>query len=391
MDTLEERDIAKVRLFLVDIFGHPKFMIIPRDYLEEVVDGINIDGSSIKGFTTVNKSDIIAKPDVTSVTFLGDEAVIFCDIYEEGQLFERDPRGILKKVLKGNSFLVKPELEFYLLRGKAPLDTHGYMDTGEGLPLIEEAVCTLDVAVERIHHENGPGQYEIEPVMAPAVKACDTIILLKEVLKQKAEEKGVTATFMPKPLAGVAGSGMHFHILMEDEGKNAFDVHTCAQHFIGGLLSHAKGMTAVLNPTINSYKRLVPHYEAPVYIAWGRENRSALVRIPEGGRTRIEYRAPDPLCNPYLALAVMVGAGLDGIKKQIEPPPEVTDNIFSESNQSDLETLPASLEKALGALEKDTIISAILGGLQKEFITLKKKEIQHYKTHISQWELEHYL
>ena len=393
LDTMKEKGIAQVKLLVIDINGHPKFMIIPRDQLEKAVNGVGIDGSSIPGFTTVNNSDLIAKPDLESVVFLEDEAAIFCDVeYEDGQLFEGDPRRILKNVLKKGKFLVKPELEFFFLRKGVPLDTYGYMEPGEGLNIVEDAIYSVDTDIERIHHENGAGQYEIEPVMAPALKACDNVIILKDVLKQKARLNQVTATFMPKPFLNEAGNGMHLHMVLEKNGENLFDGFTeFALHFIGGLLSHAKGITAICNPIINSYKRLVPHFEAPVYITWGRGNRSALVRIPRGGASRIEYRAPDPSCNPYLALAVIVGAGLDGIEKKIEPPEEITENIF-ESKKTTFDILPSTLGEALLELEKDELVKEILGKyMVEEFIKLKKEEIQTYNTHISQWELDHYM
>lgn len=391
MNILDEKEITQVKFFLVDMEGHLKFMIIPRNYVEEAVDGIGIDGSSIPGFTTVDKSDLLAVPDEESAVILGNEAAVFCNVvYEDGQLFEGDPRSVLKNVLKRGRVYVKPELEFYLLRERAPLDCKGYMDASEGLALVEAVCNSVDIPVERIHHENGPGQYEIEPVIAPALKACDNIILLKELLRQKAAKTSITATFMPKPLQGEAGSGMHVHILLEKDGKNLFENLTdTALYFVGGLLSHAKGITAVCNPTINSYKRLVPHFEAPVYITWGRRNRSTLVRIPGGGRTRIEYRAPDPSCNPYLALAVILGAGLHGIETQVEPPQEVTENVF-ESHA--YETLPATLQEAVEEMVNDDLVREILGEhVGKKFVTLKKEEIQMYRTHISQWELDHYL
>lgn len=390
LNTIDDKQITRVKLFVIDIEGHPKFMIIPPTYLEEAVTGIGIDGSSIPGFTTVGKSDLIAKPDVESAVFLENEVAIFCDVYGDGQLYEGDSRGILKKISKKGTFYVKPELEFFLLRERIPIDCKGYMDADEGLTLVEDVCKSVDVPVEKIHHENGPGQYEIEPVMAPVLKACDQIILLKEMLKQKAHKNEMTATFMPKPLAGEAGSGMHVHVLLEKDGKSLFENLTdTALHFVGGLLSHAKGITAICNPTINSYKRLVPHFEAPVHISWGKGNRSTLVRIPQGGKTRIEYRSPDPSCNPYLALAVILGAGLDGIENKVEPPQEVTHNVFEQNGS---ETLPTALPEALRELENDTLVTEILGEhVVREFVTLKKEEIQQYDTHISQWEHDRYL
>lgn len=391
LTTMEGKGITTVKLIITDITGHPKFMIVPRESLENTLSGIGIDGSSIPGFTTVDESDLTAVPDIDHAIFSDNEAVLFCDIYENDIPFEGDPRYILKKVLKKGTFLIKPELEFFFLNENNPIDSQGYMDEGSGLPLMKQVISSFDIAVERIHHENAPGQYEIEPVMAPALEACDNIILLKEQLKTKAKEHGVTCTFMPKPVPEKAGSGMHFHILLEESGKNAFEgFGETAQYFIGGLLAHARGITAVCNPTINSYKRLVPNYEAPVTIAWGRGNRSTLVRVPGSGKTRIEFRSPDGSCNPYLALAVMLAAGLEGITKKIDPPEEVTENIFKTG--ANAQTLPATLKDALSELEDDPLVKEVLGDhVFNHFITMKKAEIQEYANHISQWEIDQYL
>ncbi|MBU7014167.1 MAG: glutamine synthetase [Theionarchaea archaeon] len=388
LNAVAEKKITRARFLVADIHGNPKFMVIPAKYLEEAIQGISIDGSSIPGFTQVGSSDVICKPDVETPYFMDDEVVLFCDLYEsESSPFSRDLRGILKRVTSGYRVLAKPELEFFLLEGTVPLDQAGYMDTGRGLALVEDVCRTSHINVERLHHENGPGQYEIEPVMAPAVPGCDAIIILKDMLRQRALCNGWTATFMPKPLANKAGSGMHFHLLLEKNGKNLFqDFGDTARHFVGGLLSHAREITAVCNPTINSYKRLVPDFEAPVNIFWGRSNRSALVRIPKGGRTRIEYRAPDPSCNPYLALALIVSAGLDGVKHRVEPPEE------GSGTGTPCGTLPFSLEEALHELEASELVRDTLGeGLAEEFVALKKKEIREYRAHISQWEFNHYL
>jgi glutamine synthetase len=397
LSTMEKKGITTVRLIITDITGHPKSMIIPRKSLEEACSGIGIDGSSILGFTTVDESDLIAVPDAESAVFSQNEVILFCDVYENenNTPFEGDPRYILKKILKKNTFLVKPELEFFFLDGETltptPIDSHGYMDEGTGLTIIKDVISSLDIAVERFHHENGPGQYEIEPVIAPALKACDTIILLKEQLKKHAAKYGIICTFMPKPLFHEAGSGMHFHILWEESGKNIFEGLTeTAQYFIGGLLTHAKGITPVCNPIINSYKRLVPNYEAPVIIAWGKGNRSTLVRIPGSGKTRIEFRSPDGSCNPYLALACIIAAGLDGVTKKIKPPPEVTENIFKTG--SNAQTLPVTLKEALSELENDPLVLDVLGEhTLNQFVSIKKAEISEYGTHISQWEIDHYL
>jgi glutamine synthetase len=392
LSVMKEKGISQAHLAVIDVSGQVKYMIVPRQFLEEGEDGIGIDGSSIPGFTTVADSDLIARPDFDSAVFIKDGVTIFCDVeYEDGRPCEGDSRRILKTILEKGDFLAKPELEFFLLRDGTPLDDEGYMDEGEGLAIIQTICQSVNVEIERIHHENGPGQYEIEPVIAPALKACDTVVLLKQELKRKAQENGITATFMPKPLPGEAGSGMHFHVLLERNGEDLFENFAdTTVYFIGGLLSHARGITAICNPTINSYKRLVPNYEAPVKISWGRGNRSVLVRIPRGGRARIEYRAPDPSCNPYLALAVILGAGLDGIQNKIEPPEEIRENAFEQDIETDV--LPATLGEALKELERDDVIRKILGEhLTRTVIVSKRAEIREYATHVSQWELDHYL
>jgi glutamine synthetase len=388
LNAVAEKKIARVRLLVIDIHGCPKFMVIPAGNLEDIAHGMSIDGSSIPGFTNAGSSDVLLKPDLETPYFMGDEVILFCDLYEtENTPLSKDGRGILKRISPEYQVLAKPELEFFLLKGTLPIDQAGYMDAGEGLPLVEEVVNTAGIKVERFHHENGPGQYEIEPVMGPAVPECDAIIILKDLLRRKAHQKDWTATFMPKPLENRAGSGMHFHLLLEKNGKNLFQgFGDTARHFVGGLLAHAREITAVCNPIVNSYKRLIPNYEAPVNISWGRSNRSALVRIPKGGRTRVEYRAPDPSCNPYLALALMVRAGLDGMKNKIEPPEE------GSSASSSYGMLPSSLEEALDELKASDLVHETLGAaLVEEFVTIKKKEIRSYQAHISQWEYDHYL
>lgn len=396
LDMMRKNGKSHAKILVIDVEGNSKFMIIPRKGLKEAGEGVGIDGSSIVGLTTVDTSDMIARIDKESAVCVDEEVILFSTIeYEDGRPFEGDPRGILQSVLRDassyGSFLIKPELEFFILQDGTPLDTQGYMDSGEGLRIIADTLNSTGLPVERYHHENGPGQYEIEPLMAPALQSCDSIILLRDVLKEKARHYAGRATFMPKPLEGEAGSGMHFHILLERDGKNLFEsLSQDALHFIGGLMAHARGITAVTNPTVNSYKRLVPHYEAPVHISWGRGNRSALIRIPLGGKTRIEYRSPDPLCNPYLALALILAAGLEGMKNRIEPPPEVTGDVFT--SPSSHETLPTTLQEALEELETDTLARQVMGDhLVKEFIALKREEMQAYSRQITQWEYKKYL
>ena len=395
IDMMRKKGISHVKVLAIDVEGNSKFMIIPCQGLKEAGKGIGIDGSSIVGLTTVDTSDMIARIDQESAVCVDCDMILFSSIeYEDGRPFEGDPRGILRSVLQDassyGSFFIKPELEFFIFQDGKPLDSQGYMDPGEGLKIIADTLKSTGLPVERYHHENGPGQYEIEPLMAPALQSCDSLIVLRDTLRYKSHHHEGRATFMPKPLEGEAGSGLHFHILLEKDGKNLFEsLSPHALHFIGGLMSHARGITAVTNPTINSYKRLVPHYEAPVHISWGRGNRSALIRIPLGGKTRIEYRSPDPLCNPYLALALILAAGLDGMKNRIEPPPEVTGDIFTSS--SPYETLPTTLQEALEELEADSLVRKVMGDhLVKEFIKLKKKEIEVYNSQITRWEYEKY-
>jgi glutamine synthetase len=396
LDMMRKKRISTAKIVVIDIQGHSKYMIIPREGLQEARDGVSIDGSSIMGLTTVDASDVVAQIDEGSCVCVDDEMILFSTIHhEDGRPFGSDPRGILQSVLDDaasyGSFLIKPELEFFILHDTTPLDTRGYMDGGEGLKIIADTIASTGIPIERYHHENGPGQYEIEPLMAPALQSCDNVILLREVLKQKARHYNVHATFMPKPLAGEAGSGLHFHMLLEANGENLFNsLSSYALYFIGGLLTHAQGITAITNPTINSYKRLVPHFEAPIHISWGQGNRSALIRIPLGGKTRIEYRSADPLCNPYLALALILAAGCEGIQKKIEPPAEVTEDVFT--SQPGYETLPTTLQEALEALQKDPLIRKIMGEhLLEEFIALKREEINAYNRQITSWEYDTYL
>lgn len=396
LDMMRKNRISRAKILIIDIEGNAKFMIIPHEGLKEAGETISIDGSSISGLTTVDTSDVVARIDTESAVYVDDELILFSTIeHEDGHPLEGDPRGILNAVLADAEsygyFFIKPELEFFILQNGKPLDSKGYMDTGEGLQIISDTISSTGVPVERYHHENGPGQYEIEPLMAPAVQSCDNIVLLREVLREKARDRQKTVTFMPKPLEGKAGSGMHFHILLEKKGENCFQsLSQNALYFIGGLMAHARGITAITNPSINSYKRLIPHFEAPVYISWGRSNRSALIRIPLGGKTRIEYRSPDPLCNPYLALALILAAGVEGMRKKKEPPPEVTEDIFT--SQNSYETLPTSLSEALDTLNEDPLVRKVMGEhLVEEFIALKKEEINTYSHQITAWEYDHYL
>jgi glutamine synthetase len=354
----------------------------------------------------------------------GAVARLICDVYmPDGTPFSGGPRNVLKKALKeaeemGYEMNVGPEPEFFLFQldenGEATTKTHdngGYFDLGpidKGINARRSIVLALEemgFEVEASHHEVAPGQHEIDFKYAPALETADNIATFKFVTKSIAHEHGLHATFMPKPIFGENGSGMHVHQSLFKDGKNVFydendrlGLSKTAYHYIGGLLKHARAITAITNPSINSYKRLVPGYEAPVYVAWSSANRSALIRIPaaRGAGTRLELRNPDPSANPYLAIAVMLKAGLDGIKNEIEPPAEVLENIYEMSaakkEESKIESLPANIDKAVSLLLKDEVITSVLGEhVLEHFVAAKKVEWDEYRTQVSQWELDKYL
>lgn len=428
---VKEEDVEFIRMQFTDIFGQLKNVAITASQIEKAVNNqIMIDGSSIEGFTRIQESDQYLYPDLNSFTILpwrpqqGRVARLICDVYNpDGTPFVGDPRGVLKKVLaraaeKGYTFNVGPECEFFLFQtdeqGRPTTHTSdeaGYFDLGpldHGESTRREICMTLEqmgFEIEASHHEVAAGQHEIDFKYADALTAADNIMTFKLAVKTLAQKNGLHATFMPKPVFGINGSGMHTNMSLFKDGKNLFADPTDARGlsreayaFIAGLLTHVRGMAAVTNPLINSYKRLVPGYEAPCYLAWSASNRSALIRIPaaRGQATRVELRCPDPACNPYLALAVCLAAGLDGIEKGLTPPEEITENIFAMDTAGRLakgiESLPGSLMEAVEAMEADTLICETLGAhVATQYTEGKKKEWDAYRTHVSRWEIENYL
>jgi glutamine synthetase len=432
----EENDVQLITLQFVDIFGVPKSVTIDRMHLERaLIEGIGFDGSSVQGFARIFESDMIAKPDSSTFRILPlraaekREARIICDILRPGgQPFEGDPRYILKKALReaedlGFIFNTGPELEFFLLRTENdftkkidPHDAGGYFDL---MPLDlasdfrREAFFMLQqmgIEVEMSHHEVAPGQHEIDFKFADALITADNVITYKNVIKALARADNLLATFMPKPIFGENGSGMHVNqsLFGIKTGKNAFfdpdddySLSDEAYYFIGGQLKHIRSMAAILAPTVNSYKRLVVGYEAPVYICWGRRNRSALIRIPEYHpgmemATRAELRCPDPSCNPYLAFAVMLKAGLDGIKNKTTPPDSVEEDVYDFDDNKlakfYIKTLPTSLKEAIEEFEKSPLMKDTIGEFTyNKYIEAKKKEWNEYRLHVSKWEIEKYL
>ncbi len=427
-----ERHVSFILLQFTDILGVAKAVTIPIDQLEKALNReLMFDGSSIHGFVRIEESDMYLWPDPDTFAILpwlgnGDGAVarLICDVADpEGNPFEGDPRFVLKKVCaqaaaEGYTFMTGPEAEFFLfLRnpdGTPSTATHDQasyfdlapIDAGE-LARREMVVAlqSMGFEVERSSHEVAPGQHEIDFRYAEAVTTADRLMTFKLVVKSIAHRHGLHATFMPKPIYGVNGSGMHVHQSLFRGDKNAFydpsapyQLSRTAMHFLAGLLAHARAITAVCNPTVNSYKRLVPGYEAPVYIAWSQRNRSPLVRVPakRGQSTRFELRSPDPAANPYLAMAVMLAAGIDGIKRGLVPPDPVDRNIFEmtprERAEARIDSLPGSLEEALDALAEDEVIKAALGEhVFTHFTEAKRIEWDVYRKQVHPWELEQYI
>ncbi len=428
---VKENDVKFIRLQFTDILGTLKNVAITDSQLEKALDNkCMFDGSSIEGFVRIEESDMYLRPDLDSFVIFpwrpqpGKVARLICDVYmPDGKPFAGDPRGVLKKVLAeaadlGYSFNVGPECEFFLFQtdetGAPTTITHdnaGYFDLGPvdlGENARREMSLTLEemgFEIEASHHEVAEGQHEIDFKYASALETADNIMTFKLVVKTTAQRHGLHATFMPKPIFGINGSGMHVNMSLMKDGKNAFcdesDVNglsATAYSFIAGILQHIKGMTAVTNPLVNSYKRLVPGYEAPCYIAWSARNRSPLIRVPaaRGVGTRIELRCPDPSANPYLSLAVCLAAGLDGIKKDLKPPASVDENIFHMSVERraalGVDSLPGTLEEAVSELEKDELIKSALGEhVFTNYVSAKKKEWDSYRTKVTQWEIDNYL
>lgn len=427
---IKEKKIRVIRLWFTDILGQLKGFAITANQLEEAFEeGMGFDGSSIEGFVRIYESDLLARPDPKTFCVLpwkvaGEPtARMFCDIYtSDGTEYEGDPRHVLKRNLQvaermGYSYYVGPELEYFYLKGPddpAVLDEGGYFDVTPadlGTELRKRTFFALEemgIQVEYSHHEVSFSQHEIDLRFKDALTMADATMTYKLVVKEIAREAGVYATFMPKPIFGINGSGMHIHQSLFREGENGFyepkdpySLSSDANHFIAGLLKHCIEMTSITNQWVNSYKRLVVGYEAPVYITWGRMNRSALVRVPnyKPGKKqsiRVEYRAPDPGCNPYLVFACMLRAGLAGIERKYELPEPFEENIYAmseeERQKSSIRALPDNLYAAILETEKSELVRETLGAsLFDKFIANRRKEWEEYRIQVSEYELKRYL
>jgi len=411
MLNLSEELYEFVWLWFPDIRGKIRCLTIPKEIEKNVVEkGIGFDGFSV-GLAPIEDSDLILKPDETSSSILKMERNLkryFCYVLTpERKPCPLDSRYVLRRTLEGVKnefgweFLVAPEIEFFLLKKGKPLDTEIYFgfsnDLGESLRRnISRELFKVGILPRKNHHEVAPGQYEINFKYDNALRAADNTLTFKEIVRYVARKWGLEANFMPKPFKGINGSGMHCHINLRCGKRNLFydekkgGLSEIALYFIGGLLEHAKGISAIIAPTVNSYKRLVPGYEAPNLICWGYRNRSAMIRVPLFNRKdcRIELRSPDPSCNPYLAFSVILAAGIDGIERCIDPGPPLQKNAY---RRNDLETLPGSLGEALEEMEKDGIAKKVLGDeLYQKFLSLKKKEWDDYRLEVSEWEWRMY-
>ena len=432
LNMAETEDVEFIRLQFTDLFGTLKNVAITKSQLAKALDNkIMFDGSSIEGFARIEESDMYLYPDYDTFEILpfrphqGKVARMICDVYKpDGTQLENDPRYILKKVLKeaedmGYEFNVGPECEFFLFHtddyGNPTTISHekgSYFDLGPtdlGENARRDMVLNLEemgFEVEASHHEVAPAQHEIDFKYDEALKTADNIQTFKMTVKTIAKRHGLYATFMPKPKFGISGSGMHINMsLATEEGKNIFadengkiGLSDDAYHFIAGIMKHARGMSAITNPIVISYKRLVPGYEAPVYIAWSAKNRSPLIRIPasRGNGTRVELRNPDPTANPYLVLALCLAAGLDGIKNKIEVPESVDCNIYEmtpgERRAAGIENMPADLKEAVDCLVADEFLCSVLGEhITTKYVEAKMKEWENYTTRVSQWEIDEYL
>lgn len=428
----EDSNVRYVRLQFTDLMGVIKNVEIPVDQLGKALENkIMFDGSSIEGFVRIEESDMYLIPDRSTWLVFpwgseqGRVARLICEInLPDGQPFPGDPRGVLRRVLERaramgfDAFNVGPEPEFFLFK----LDEHGNptqqvndeggyfdwapLDLGENCRReITLALESMGFEIEASHHEVAPGQHEIDFQYADAIETADNIGTFRLVVKTIARQHGLHATFMPKPVYGINGSGMHCHMSLFRDGENAFydpademGLSQTARHFLAGILTHAPAFTAVCNPLVNSYKRLVPGFEAPCYVAWSLKNRSPLVRIPasRGLGTRIEVRSPDPSCNPYLAIAAMLAAGLDGIERELALPDPVNRNIYvmtrEEMEEVGISSLPENLGAAIAVFEQDEVVTSALGDhVVQHFVEAKRMEWDIYRTQISDWERQQYL
>jgi len=430
MELCRVLNVRFLRLVFTDILGMPKNVEVPASQFDKAFDGeILFDGSSIEGFVRIEESDMLLKPDLTTFRIFpwGNPeariARVMCDVYRpNGEPFAGDPRACLKRVRAraaelGFEMMAGVEAEFFLFQktgGEPTTITHdagGYfdltpVDLGEkARRMIVNDLEAMGLEVEAAHHEVAPGQHEIDFKYGEALRTADDLMTFKFIVRNAALAHDLHATFMPKPIFGQNGSGMHTHQSLFKDGDNVFfdsgadyELSETMLHYIGGLKKHAKAICAITNPTVNSFKRLVPGYEAPVSIAWSQRNRSPMIRIPDrrGVGTRCEFRMPDPSCNPYLALAVQLAAGLDGIENRIDPGPPLDTNVWKLSDEEKarvgLETLPANLGEAIAELEKDEVIKAALGEhIAGHFIAAKKAEWGEYVASVSDWELDRYL
>ncbi len=429
---VHDQNVKFVRLWFTDILGFLKSFAITAEQLETAFDeGMGFDGSSIQGYARIDESDMLGKPDPSTFAILpwrpsegGGVARMFCDIlWPDGTPYEGDPRWALKRNLKkaadlGYTFNVGPELEYFYFKNSEgtpqALDAGGYFDLtplDAASDLRRETILTLEsmgIAVEYSHHEVAPSQHEIDLQYTDALSMADAAMTYRLATKEIAMKHGVYATFMPKPIFGENGSGMHTHqsLFLGDENaffdpEDEYRLSPTAKAYIAGLLTHAREICAVVAQWVNSYKRLVPGYEAPVYISWARKNRSTLVRVPmykpeKAKATRVEFRCPDPACNPYLAFAVMLAAGLKGIQEGYELPEPIEEDIFEMSPRAraerGIEALPGSLGEAIVEMENSDLVREALGDhIFEKFVTNKKIEWDKYRAHVSQYELDNYL
>jgi glutamine synthetase len=427
--TVEERGIRFVRLWFTDVLGFLKAFTITSQELEGAfTEGMGFDGSSIEGFSRIQESDMVAHADAATFQIIpwkseAPVARMFCDVSNpDGSAFDGDPRGVLKRQLQraadlGFTFYVGPELEYFYFRSQEQpefLDQGGYFDE---TPLdvatdyrkrTVQYLESMGIPVEYVHHEVAPSQHEIDLRYTDALTMADNVMTYRLTVKEVAQEFGIYATFMPKPVAGVNGSGMHTHQSLFEGDRNAFfdatdDFHLSktAKSYIAGILQHAPEITLVTNQWVNSYKRLVPGYEAPVYVCWARRNRSALVRVPmyapgKEGATRIEYRSPDAACNPYLAFAAMLAAGIAGVEAEAELPAEASNNIFEmtedERATAGIRSLPEDLHDAIGLAERSDVLRSALGDHVHEYLMRnKREEWESYKSYVTPYERERYL
>lgn len=431
MNRVEEEDIEFIRLQFTDMFGTLKNVAITASQLEKALDNkCMFDGSSIEGFVRIDESDMYLYPDLNTFEVFpwrpqhGKVARMICDVYRpNGTPFEGDPRYILKKVLEeaadmGYSFNVGPECEFFLFHtddeGRPTTVTHekaGYFDISP-LDLGENArrdiILNLEemgFEIEASHHEVAPAQHEIDFKYTNALKAADNMMTFKLVVKTIAKRHGLFASFMPKPIYGECGSGLHINMSLEKDGVNIFNDHNApngvskeAYYFIAGIMEHMKGMTLIANPIVNSYKRLLPGFEAPIHITWSEGNRSPLIRIPStrGTNMRIELRSPDPAANPYLLFASCLAAGLDGIKRQLEVPKSIDCNVYDltskELHEKGIEAIPSNLSKACHYFEDDEFMKEVLGEhVHQKYLTAKRNEWNRFREQVTEWEIEEYL